>query len=81
MGTIVRAIVFIGASSMFVYSAWRVAMIPQGRLLRGGQMAFYAALMLLVMPKERLDGDWPFWAAFVLLLLSFGLTLAHKLRR
>ena len=83
MGWIVRAIVFTGASAMFVYSAWRVATVREARFLRLGQMAFYAALMLLVIPKEqaRLEGDWPFWAAFVLLLVSFGFTLAHKLRR
>ena len=83
MGWIVRAIVFTAASAMFAFSAWRVARMAEARLLRLGQMAFYAALMLLVIPKEqaRLEGDWPFWAAFVFLLVSFGFTLAHKLRR
>ncbi|HUR92436.1 MAG TPA: hypothetical protein VMY38_07160 [Gemmatimonadaceae bacterium] len=82
MGWILRAIVFTAATAMFVHSAWRVARISEARLLRLGQMAFYAALMLLVIPKEqaRIAGDWPFWAAFALLLVSFGFTLAHKLR-
>lgn len=73
--------VFIGGSAMFVYSAWRLATSRESRLLRLGQMAFYAALMLVAVPKEptALSGDWPFWAAFALLLVSFGLTIAHKL--
>lgn len=76
-------VVFIGGSAMFVYTAWRLATSREARLLRLGQMAFYAALMLVAMPKEQNEasGDWPFWAAFVLLLVSFGLTLAHKTRR
>lgn len=82
MGWIVRAVIFTAASAMFVYTTWRLARLSEGRLLRLGQTAFYAALMLLVIPKEqaRLEGSWPFWAAFVLLLVSFGFTLAYKLR-
>ena len=78
-----RAVLFIGGSAMFVYSAWRLATIREGRLLRLSQMAFYAALMLIVLPKEPngLGSDKPVWAAFVLLLVSFGLTIAHKTRR
>lgn len=78
-----RAVLFIGGSAMFVYSAWRLATIREGRLLRLSQMAFYAALMLIVLPKEPngLGSDKPVWAAFALLLVSFALTIAHKTRR
>lgn len=78
-----RAALFIGGSAMFVYSAWRLATIREDRLLRLSQMAFYAALMLIVLPKEPNGpgGNGPVWAAFVLLLVSFGLTVAHKARR
>lgn len=78
-----RAALFIGGSAMFVYSAWRLATIRDARLLRLSQMAFYAALMLIVLPKEQNGpgGDVPVWAAFALLLVSFGLTIAHKTRR
>lgn len=78
-----RAVLFVGGSAMFAYSAWRLATIREGRLLRLSQMAFYAALMLIVLPKEPNGpgSDRPVWAAFVLLLASFGLTVAHKTRR
>lgn len=73
----------VAGSAMFAYSAWRLATSRESRLLRLGQMAFYAALMLIAVPKEQgdLSGDRPFWVAFALLLMSFGLTIAHKLRR
>lgn len=79
----IRAALFIGGSAMFVYSAWRLATIREARLLRLSQMAFYAALMLIVLPKEPTGpgGNGPVWAAFALLLVSFGLTIAHKTRR
>lgn len=78
-----RAVLFIGGSAMFVYTAWRLATIREARLLRLSQMAFYAALMLIVLPKDPTapGSDRPVWAAFILLLVSFGLTIAHKTRR
>lgn len=60
-----------------------VAAGGEGRLLRLSQVAFSAAFMLIVIPKEPtdLDSEWPFWTAFALLLLSLALTVAHKRRR
>ena len=80
-GGFVGGLLFTLGSAMFVYSAWRVATDREARLLRFGQMAFYAGFMLVVLPKESagVNSDWPYWAAFAFLLLSFGLTLAHKL--
>lgn len=82
-GGFVGGLLFTIGSAMFVYSAWRVATDRHARILRLGQTAFYAAFMLVVLPKEStgVDRDWPYWTAFVLLLASFGLTLAHKMRR
>lgn len=73
-----RAVLFIGGSAMFVYSAWRLATRRESQLLSLSQMAFYAALMLIVLPKETTGSDGPIWVAFALLLASFGLTIAHK---
>ena len=78
----VSGLLFTLGSAMFAYSAWRVTTDREARLLRLAQMTFFAGFMLVVLPKDSagVDSDWPYWAAFVFLLLSFGLTLAHKLR-
>lgn len=74
---------FVAAAVMFAYNAWRLASSREARLLRLSQVVFWAAFMLIAIPKEPtdLDSDWPFWTAFVLLLASLGLTIAHKRRR
>lgn len=79
----VSGVLFVASAAMFAYSAWRLATSREARLLRLSQVVFWAAFMLIVIPKEPtgLDGDGPFWTALVLLLVSLGLTIVHKTRR
>ena len=79
----VSGALFIVAAAMFAYSARRLVVDRDSRMLRLSQVLFWAAFMLISLPNEptAVEDDWPFWSAFVLLLASFGLTIAHKLRR
>ena len=80
----VRGVLFVAAAAMFAYSARRLVTNGETRVLRLSQVMFWAAFMLISLPTdESTDGrsDWPVWTAFVLLLASFGLTIAHKTRR
>lgn len=79
----VSGVLFVAAAAMFAYSSWRLATSREARLLRLSQVVFWAAFMLISIPKDGSAGarsDWPFWTAFVLLLASLGLTIAHKIR-
>lgn len=80
----VRGVLFVAAAAMFAYSARRLVIEREARLLRLGQVLFWAAFMLISVPADEstnLERDWPFWSAFVLLLASFGVTIAYKTRR
>lgn len=79
----VRGVLFVAAAAMFAYSARRLVIGRGARLLPFSQVLFWAAFMLISLPTDptATDTDWPFWSAFVLLLASFGLTIAHKTRR
>ena len=79
----VRGVLFVAAAAMFAYSARRVVIARGTRLLPFSQVLFWAAFMLISLPTDptAAEADWPFWSAFVLLLVSFGLTIAHKTRR
>ena len=79
----VRGVLFVVAAAMFAYSARRVVVKRGERLLPFSQVLFWAAFMLLALPTDptAAEADWPYWTAFVLLLASFGLTIAHKTRR
>ena len=78
----VRGVLFVAAAAMFAYSARQLVVGRETRLLRSGQVLFWAAFMLISMPTDPAAGEnnWPYWSAFALLLASFGLTIAHKLR-
>lgn len=80
----VRGVLFVPAAAMFAYSARRLVIDREARLLRLSQVLFWAAFMLISLPTDPTTSardDWPFWSAFILLLVSFGLTIAHKTRR
>lgn len=79
----VRGVLFVAGAAMFAYSARRLVIGREARLLRISQVLFWAAFMLISLPTDptAAETDWPFWSAFALLLGSFGLTIAHKLRR
>lgn len=79
----VRGVLFVVAAAMFAYSARRVVIGRGARLLPFSQVLFWAAFMLISLPTDptAIEQDWPFWSAFALLLVSFGLSIAHKTRR
>lgn len=79
----VRGVLFVAAAAMFAYSARRLVVARGEKLLPLSQLLFWAAFMLISLPTDptAAETDWPVWAAFALLLASFGLTIAHKTRR